>query len=191
MTIQFIGVTKHFGDNILFENLNLTLSPGQRYCLMGASGSGKTTLVHMLMGFMKPDVGEIKGITGIRIAAVFQEDRLIEHWDAVKNIRLVCDRSITSKMIQEELKQVGLEEEFGKAVRHYSGGMRRRVAIVRALLAQSDLLILDEPFKGLDEAMKYQVMDYIRTKSEGKTVLLVTHDREEASRFDADLITLS
>lgn len=190
MTIQFMGVTKHFGDNILFENLNLTLSSGKRYCLMGASGSGKTTLVHMLMGFMKPDIGEIKGITEIRIAAVFQEDRLIEHWDAVKNIKLVCDHSITSKVIQEELKQVGLEEEFGKAVRHYSGGMRRRVAIVRALLAQSDLLILDEPFKGLDEVMKYQVMDYIRKKSEGKTVLLVTHDREEANRFDASLITL-
>ena len=190
MSIQLIGVTKGFDDKLLFENLNLTLSQEQRYCLMGASGSGKTTLVQMLMGFVKPDSGEIKGTTQIRIAAVFQEDRLIEHWDAVKNIKLVCDRSVTAQEIQLELRQVGLEEEIGKAVRFYSGGMRRRVAIVRALLARSDLLILDEPFKGLDEALKLQVMNYIRKKSEGKTVLLVTHDKDDADRFDANRITL-
>lgn len=190
MSIQFLGVSKRFGDHILFENLNLTLLQGQRYCLMGASGSGKTTLVQMLMGFMKPDIGEIKGTSVVKMAVVFQEDRLIEHWDAVKNIRLVCDRSISLKAIQEDLKLVGLEEELGKPVRHYSGGMRRRVAIVRALIVKSDLLILDEPFKGLDEALKLQVMDYIIQKSKGKTVLLVTHDKDEAVRLGAELITL-
>ncbi|MBP1756077.1 MAG: hypothetical protein H6Q59_2475 [Firmicutes bacterium] len=190
MSIQFVQVSKYYGESAVFEDLNLTLLEGQFHGLMGASGSGKTTLANLLMGLVKPDHGEIKGIEGKRIAAVFQEDRLIEHWDAVKNIKLVCNKAVTVQMIEQELRQIGLEEYSGKPVREYSGGMRRRVAIVRALMAENDLLILDEPFKGLDEALKLQVMDYVKQKSIEKTVLLITHDLEEVNYFRANLITL-
>lgn len=190
MPIQFVQVSKYYGDRVVFEDLNLALIEGQYNCLMGASGSGKTTLANLLMGFVKPERGELKGVDGKRIATVFQEDRLIEHWDAVKNIKLVCNRAVTVQTIEQELKQIGLEEYSGKPVRDYSGGMRRRVAIVRALMAESDLLILDEPFQGLDETLKLQVMDYVRRKSIGKTVLLITHDPEEANYFHANRITL-
>jgi NitT/TauT family transport system ATP-binding protein len=190
MDIKFTQVSKHFQDKPLFEDLNLTFPEGRLTCLMGPSGSGKTTIINCILGLTRPDSGEITGTEGKLIAAVFQEDRLIEHWDAIKNVKLVCDKSVTAEKVREELKEVGLEEALKKPVRDYSGGMRRRVAIVRAMLAQSELIILDEPFQGLDDMLKEQVIDYVRRKTLGKTVILVTHDREEAERLGAELINL-
>ncbi len=190
MDIKFTRVSKRFQDKLLFEDLNLTFPEGRLTCLMGPSGSGKTTIINCILGLTRPDSGEVTGIEGKLVAAVFQEDRLIEHWDAIKNVKLVCDKSVTTKQVLEELKEVGLEEAIKKPVRDYSGGMRRRVAIVRAMLAQSELMILDEPFQGLDELLKEQVIDYVRRRTLGKTVILVTHDREEAERMGAELISL-
>jgi NitT/TauT family transport system ATP-binding protein len=190
MDIKLTRVSKHFQDKLLFEDLNLTFPEGKMNCLMGPSGSGKSTIINVILGLIKPDSGEVTGTEGKLVAAVFQEDRLIEHWDAIKNVKLVCDKSVTTNQILEELKEVGLEESLNKPVRDYSGGMRRRVAIVRAMLAQSDLIILDEPFQGLDDMLKEQVIDYVRRKTLGKTVILVTHDREEAERLGAELINL-
>ncbi len=190
MAIELIHISKRFDDHVLFEDLNLSFPEGEINCLMGASGSGKTTLLYLLMGLMKPDSGEVGGIGGRKIAAVFQEDRLIEHYDAVRNIKLVCDKKISEQRIEKELRLVGIEDYADKTVNYFSGGMRRRVAIVRAILANSDILLLDEPFKGLDEMLKHQVMDYVKQKTVGKTVILVTHDEDEAERLQANMIFL-
>ena len=190
MAIELLHITKGFHKKIVLDDLNLSFTEGCINCLMGPSGSGKTTLLNLLMGLLKPDAGEIRGLKSRRIAAVFQEDRLIEHYDAVKKIKLVCDKGISEESILQELKRVGMEEDLKKVVRDYSGGMRRRVAIVRAILAKSDILLLDEPFKGLDETLKYRVMDYVKEGSEGKTVILVTHDIKEANYLNARVISL-
>lgn len=190
MDIELYHVTKHYGEKELFTDLKLTFLEGRINCLMGASGSGKTTIMDMLMGFVKPDSGEIRGLEHRRITAVFQEDRLIEHLDAVRNVKLVCGRSVTKEVILKDFSDVLLQEERRKPVRYYSGGMKRRVAIVRAMLAQSDLIILDEPFKGLDVELKNQVMDYVQRKTQGKTVILVTHDLQEAQYLGANLLQL-
>jgi NitT/TauT family transport system ATP-binding protein len=190
MAIELIHISKRFDDHVVFEDLNMAFSEGEIHCLMGASGSGKTTLLQLLMGLMKPDTGEIRGMSGRKIAAVFQEDRLIEHYDAMRNIQLVCDKQISVQRIEKELKQVGIEDYADKTVNNFSGGMRRRVAIVRAVLANSDILLLDEPFKGLDELLKNQVISYVQQKTEGKTVILVTHDKEEAQRLQANMLFL-
>jgi NitT/TauT family transport system ATP-binding protein len=190
MEVQLIHLSKRFNEKIIFKDLNITFLEGRMNCLMGASGIGKTTLIYILMGFLKQDSGEVHGIKGRRIAAVFQEDRLIEHWDAVKNVKLVCDKNVSIDQIKQELCKVGIEEAQDQPVNKFSGGMRRRVAIVRAMLANSDLLILDEPFKGLDETLKKRVIDYVKEKSKGKTVIAVTHDKEEVQLLEANLITL-
>jgi NitT/TauT family transport system ATP-binding protein len=190
MAIELIHISKRFDDHVVFEDLNMTFSEGKIHCLMGASGSGKTTLLQLLMALEKPDTGEIRGMTGKKIAAVFQEDRLIEHFDAMRNIQLVCDKQISEQRIEKELKLVGIEDYADKTVSNFSGGMRRRVAIVRAVLANSDILLLDEPFKGLDELLKNQVIDYVQQKTVGKTVILVTHDKEEAQRLKAHMLFL-
>lgn len=191
MDIEMINITKHFDGRQILKDCNITFAEGKVNCLMGASGAGKTTLINILMGLMKPDSGEIRGIQGKQFAVVFQEDRLIEHWDAIKNIRLVCDKGITDDKIAQELEEVALNELTTKPVSAFSGGMKRRVAIVRAVMANSDILIFDEPFKGLDMAIKMKVIEYINHRSKGKSVIVITHDREEANSLGAEhFITL-
>jgi NitT/TauT family transport system ATP-binding protein len=189
--IQFTQISKSYDQKTVLENLNATFIEGRINCLMGASGMGKTTMINMMMGLVKPDSGEVKGCQGKQIAAVFQEDRLIEHWNAVKNIRLVCDRTIPVLQIEQELQKVGLERDLDKPVKFFSGGMRRRVAVIRAMLAKSDLVILDEPFRGLDNAMKERVIEYIKQNTIGKTVIVVTHDRNDVQLLEGNLVTLT
>jgi NitT/TauT family transport system ATP-binding protein len=190
MDIQFNQVSKQFDQKTVFYNLNLTFLEGRISCLMGPSGIGKTTVLNIMMGLIKPDSGEVLGLGGRRLAAVFQEDRLIEHWNAVKNIKLVCDWEISEERIKKELREVGITEEQNQPVSCFSGGMRQRVAIVRAMMADSDLIILDEPFRGLDEKLKTQVIEYIKKKTRGKTVIVVTHETEDADLLDANLIKI-
>ena len=191
MDIRLLNVTKSFEDKVVLKDVNIMIPEGRRICLMGASGAGKTTLLNLIMGLTEPDSGEILGREGIRIAAVFQEDRLIEHWDAVRNIKLVCDKSISTDEIKAELHKVGLDDVQGKPVSRLSGGQRRRVSLIRAMLAKSSLLIMDEPLKGLDSGLKVQVIEYIKQNTKNKTILIVTHDMEEAQLLEADIRQLA
>ncbi len=190
MDVQLLHISKQFEEKIVLNNLSLTFLEGTVNCLMGASGSGKTTIINLIMGIQRPDKGEILGCRNRRIGAVFQEERLIEHWDAVRNIRLVCDNNVTTEQVEQELQKLGIEDVKNKPVRNFSGGMRRRVALVRAILAPSDILIMDEPFKGLDEELKKQVIEYVKKNVAGKTVIIVTHEKEEAQLLAANIVTL-
>lgn len=190
MDIRLEKINKQYNGKFILKDIDMTFTVGTISCIMGASGSGKTTLTGILMGLIKQDGGEVLGMQGVKCSAVFQEDRLIEHWDAMKNVRLVCGKEITDAMIREHLGRTGLEDITDKPVRAFSGGMRRRVAIVRALLAESSLILLDEPFKGLDDALKEQVVQYIKEQVVGKTVIVVTHDRKDAEHLGAKLYTL-
>ena len=147
---------------------------GLRKAQVGPSGYGKTTLLRIIAGLEKPDAGSVEGVPE-QIGFVFQEDRLCEDFSAVSNVRLVTGKN----MPKEEIVRHSLD----KPVREYSGGMKRRVAIVRAVCYPAELLILDEPFKGLDEKLRMEVISYIRKYAKGKTVLCVTHEPEDAERL--------
>ncbi|MBH1941889.1 ABC transporter ATP-binding protein [Mobilitalea sibirica] len=190
MDIRLHHINKQFDEKQVLKDVNMTIVEGDIYCIMGASGAGKTTLVNILMGIIKQDAGEITGMNKRKIAAVFQEDRLIEHWDAVKNILLVCNKSMDESKVKDALEEVGLKDHLKKPVMDLSGGMRRRVAVVRALMADSELIIMDEPFKGLDEALKQQMIQYVKKRTKGKTVILITHDKEEALGLNAKIISI-
>lgn len=128
----------------------------------------------------------------LRRAAVFQENRLCEQLSAIGNVRLVLPRSVPSNAIAAELRRAGLDDTgLAKPVRDLSGGQRRRVAIVRAVMADADLLVLDEPFTGLDALGKVQVMTWLRERCAGRTTLLITHDLAEAHWFGARVVTLA
>ncbi len=190
MDIELKAVTKQFGTKTVLKDLNMIFSEGRINCLMGASGSGKTTIVNLLTELILPDRGEITGLKDKSCSVVFQEDRLIEHWNAVKNIRLVCGRDITAEQVLEELSRLSITEDREKPVRAYSGGMRRRVAIIRAMLAKGNLVILDEPFRGLDTDLKKSTITYIKEMTAEKTVIVVTHDIEDVKLLEAKLLTL-
>lgn len=187
-------LTKRFGANLVLDSLDLSLADGATTVLMGPSGSGKTTLANILLGLVRPDAGTLSGMNGTRLAAVFQEDRLCEHLTAAANVRLVLHDvgpDHGRDAVRTELAAVGLrEEELGKPVAQLSGGQRRRVAIVRAMMAQADFTCLDEPFKGLDAATRDQVISYVKDRLADRTALLITHDPAEAARFDGPRISL-
>lgn len=172
---------KAYGGRPVLENFSATLSHGRITGLMAPSGAGKTTLLRILMGLERADSGHIRGLDGLRLSVVFQEDRLCGNLDAVRNIRLV-HAALSVQAVEEALATVGLGDACRQPARTLSGGQRRRVAILRALLADYDLLLLDEPFKGLDRATKAIVMADTKRRIQGHTVLIVTHD---ASELDA------
>lgn len=192
MNIVVKNLKKSFQDKTVLNNLSITLKEGHTTVIMGQSGCGKSTLLNILMGIMKPDEGIIEGIGDRRISVVFQEDRLCDEFDAVSNVKLVLKEDLGSSQIIKDLMRVGLEEEdiVGKPVSKLSGGMKRRVAIVRAVMALEDILIMDEPFKGLDKENREKVISYINEKVKDKTLIFTTHNIEDVETFKGELITI-
>lgn len=120
---------------------------------------------------------------------MFQEDRLLPRLTAEGNLRFVAETEEQLRQIPALLEEMGLAGEVGAAA-EFSGGMKRRLAIARALLAEYDLLLLDEPFRGLDDGTKEQVLKSLRRRSRGRTVLLVTHDESEARALTEHIVRL-
>ena len=185
MPIIVKNLSKSFDGKAVLSGLSFELPDRGVVAVEGRSGAGKTTLLNILLGLVPPDAGMIDGLADRRATAVFQENRLLEHWSAMRNIRLVCPRSVTDADIREHLREVGLAGEEKTPVRALSGGMKRRVALVRAVIAPGDVLILDEPFKGLDDDTRGAAMRYVLNHAADRLILLVTHDRAEAEAMGA------
>ncbi len=184
------NITKKFGSLTVLDGFSHEFAEGSFTAVMGSSGCGKSTLLSVLMGLLAPDSGTVTRGSD-RLSAVFQEDRLCENLSVLSNLRLVQSRKKERSGLIPELEAVGLYDCADKPVRELSGGMKRRTALLRALLADYDILFLDEPFKGLDAQTKNTVMSYTRGKTAGKTVILVTHDPEEADFFGGETVMLS
>lgn len=180
-------VTKRFGGKAVFNDFNLSLPIGSRACLMGPSGSGKTTLIRLFAGLEKPDLGRVNSIRPFSL--VFQEDRLLPHLSALNNLRFVCGKAGEPEA-RALLDALGLAEAGDKPVSRFSGGMQRRVSLARALLFPFSLLLLDEPFKGLDRETRERAARLVLSRCAGKTLVLVSHDEEEAALMRADIIRM-
>lgn len=185
IVVQNIG--KSFGTQQVLKNFSYTFPEGKTTCVMGGSGCGKTTLLRILMGLETPDSGTITGVPKGKLSAVFQEDRLCENLSAAANLRLV-KKSLTHEEIENVFREVKLKDAWHKPVRTLSGGMRRRIAILRALAAEADCILMDEPFKGLDEETKQHTIHYIQTQTRTKTLIIVTHSPEEAALLNTEAI---
>ena len=180
------NISKSFGEKVVFSNFSEIIPANQTTVIMGESGCGKTTLINMIMGLEKADSGEISGIPN-KISAVFQEDCLCEDFSAISNIRAVVGSKISKEEIAKALKDLGLsDKDIKNPVRELSGGMKRRVTIARALLAESDLLIMDEPFKGLDLETRATVIKFILNSISQRTLIIITHAPEEVELLSAD-----
>ncbi len=187
MKIQ--NLCKSFDGKPVLENVTLTLPDGAVVCLMAPSGRGKTTLLRCIAGLENPESGEIMDRPE-RVGYVFQEDRLCDGFSAVDNIRLVTGKTLDEGKIRRHLEELGLAGSLDQPVRELSGGMRRRAAIARAVCFGAGLLLLDEPFKGLDDAARKQTADYILRHRASATVLCVTHDEKDAAALGgAEIMT--
>lgn len=170
-------VEKRYGDKVVLRDFSARFPGGECTCIMGPSGCGKTTLLRLILGLETPDGGQILG-RSFPMAAVFQENRLFEDFSALSNVTAVCPRERRPEAAQH-LMALGLGESLHAPVRTLSGGMKRRVAVARAVLAPGEVLVLDEPFTGLDRDTKAAVLAYLKDHTQGRTLLLVTHDPAE------------
>ncbi len=186
------NLSKSYGELQVLKKLNLTLASGQTYCLMGASGSGKTTLLRIVLGLEQPDSGTISlsPKPADRLVAVFQDNRLCETFSALDNVSLAAGRTYSQRDIYQELLRLLPEESILRPVSTLSGGMKRRVAIVRAVLAPSCGILMDEPFTGLDDDTRQTVINYIKEKTTGKLLVVSTHQEEDVAALGGTLLRL-
>lgn len=174
--ICFNNIYKTYEKEV-FSAFSLCLEEGKTTALLGPSGGGKTTLINMLLGFVKPDKGNITGTENKSFSVVFQEDRLLEGFTVEENVMVSCnDKALCSKV----LEFLDISDASNFYISELSGGMKRRAAIARCLLKKADIYIFDEPFKGIDDALKSNIIYEIKNYLKGKTCIFITHDMDEA-----------
>lgn len=187
MDLILKNISKAYGGKQVLSHFSHTFPEGSVTAVMAPSGAGKTTLLRLILALEKPDSGSITGIPP-RKAALFQEDRLCPNLSVLANIRSVTGRAAPEKKILSLLEQLGLAESASLPACQLSGGMARRAALARALLYESELLILDEPFNGLDEANRRLAAKAILANRKGRTLIFVTHRPEDPELLQADTL---
>lgn len=175
--IEINGLTKSYGEKTVFEALSFRIEENVCTVFSGPSGIGKTTLMRCIAGLEKPDAGTVTGANGRKASFVFQENRLIGHISALNNILCVApDR----ERAEYYLGRVGLGQEADKKADELSGGMKRRLALARALAFGGDVWYLDEPLRELDEKTEEEMLLLLKEELSGKTALLITHESAHA-----------
>lgn len=176
--IHLDKITLVYGGQPVLRSCAIQMQPGERVALMGPSGCGKTSLLNIIAGLQEGSgTAEVNGT----VSYAFQEPALFPWLTAVENINVVLRDSAASLPRAEKwLAAVGLADCAGKYPHQLSGGQKQRVAIARALAFGGDILLLDEPFKGLDEDTRRRVAALIDEAWQGRTLLLATHDPQEA-----------
>ncbi|WP_044957234.1 ATP-binding cassette domain-containing protein [Butyrivibrio sp. LC3010] len=182
MTIDLENICKSYGSLNVLKDFNLEIEEDHSYVITGESGSGKTTLIRILLSLEEPDSGRVHFMGDykypyLNAGVVFQENRLCEDFSAVQNVVMVNSKN-SVKVARQELLRLLPEDSIDKPVSQLSGGMKRRVAIVRACSIPTDMLILDEPFTGLDSENRKKAIEYIREKQGRNPLLITSHDME-------------
>lgn len=181
----------------VFNDFHLSVPLGQITCILGPSGCGKTTLLNIIGGITKPDNGSLLGFEGKKMSCIFQDPRLLPWKTAEENIAFVLTRqsgeAARKKITSRFIRLVDLEGFAGYYPSKLSGGMRQRVSIARAFAYPSDIILMDEPLKGLDVKLKFNL---IRTfsriwQSDKRTVIFVTHDVDEALLLGHEIVVMS
>lgn len=187
--IKLKNISFSYGNLQILKNFNLTVNGGECIQLFGISGSGKTTVSRIILNLEDTYIGNV--IVPQKISVVFQEDRLLENSDVQKNVRLVLNKE-QYPLTDNLLKEFGLYDVRKKRISTLSGGMKRRVALARAIAYGGDALILDEPFNGLDADNKWIAASIIKREflDKNKPVLLITHVKEDAELLNAKIINI-
>jgi ABC-type nitrate/sulfonate/bicarbonate transport system ATPase subunit len=188
-------VSLAFGSVVVFQRLSLSIERGEFVAVVGPSGCGKTTLLNLLSQFARPDSGRV--ISAERVRMVYQTDSLFP-WQTVREnielgLRHLTDAGDRQQQLNEMLKLIKLEGFADHYPHQLSGGMRQRVELSRALIGDSDVLLLDEPFSSLDYLTRIRMRNELARMLDQlpRTVVLVTHDIEEAAQLADRIVVLS
>ena len=185
MPLRIRHISKSYGGKAVLRDFSMELPENGRAGILGRSGGGKTTLLQIIAGITPADSGEIERPEG-RVSYVFQEYRLLPWLTAEDNITETtgCGKALA----RELLTAMELEKEFRSYPDDLSGGMKQRLSIARALACPSRLILLDEPFKGLDPGLRERVIAKVDEYCAERTVILVTHDRVECEMLRCGFI---
>lgn len=179
-----------FADSEIFDGLNLDIADGRITAIMAPSGKGKSTLLRLIAGLLTPTRGSIDA-NGRSVGIMFQEPRLFPELTVLQNIMLVMNQKHGKKeRAIQLLSAFDISEAADKYPEELSGGMAKRVSLARIIAYDAEVLLLDEPFSALDLNTKAHVMNQTKQLVADKTVILVTHDKEEADNFADFLIEL-
>lgn len=195
--IEIRNLTKCFNCIKLFDNFNISIKENHISCFFGSSGVGKTTLSRMIAGLDNDFTGSINTAKETKISYVFQETRLLDWLSVYDNIDLVLQNLYSKKereiIIDEYLSIVNLKDFKDNKVSTLSGGMAQRVSLARAFAYPSDILIMDEPFKGLDMVISEQLINTFKLlwKKNKRTVIFITHNLDEAMEISDEIFILS
>ncbi|AOY74508.1 ABC transporter ATP-binding protein [Clostridium formicaceticum] len=191
MILQLEKIHKKYNDIQVFNNLSLEIKESEIVCIIGPSGCGKSTILNLISGLIQPDQGELMNKSN-KIAYVFQEDRLLPWRTVYKNIKLV-DQHSSKEKIDELITDMGLKGFENKFPHQLSGGMRQRCSIARAFNYQSELLLMDEPFKSLDYDLRRNMVNHLVKlwKKTQNAIVFVTHEIDEALLLGNRIIVLS
>ena len=185
--IKIENVSFAYGKKSVIDNLSLELPDRGVFALMGPSGCGKTTLLYLISGLLKPKIGRIQRNSD-KVSYSFQEPRLLEQKSALENVKFVLNSRDKDGSARSDLAEGGLEAGGNAGPRQLWGGREQRVALARALAFDSDISLFDEPFNGLDEAIKERAAALIRIKGEDSLVILITHSAEDAALCGAQIL---
>lgn len=179
--IELRNITKSFNDKKVLDSFSARFEDGS-YLLRGASGSGKTTCLLIMLGLLKADGGEVVMPADTRFAVCFQENRLFEKENVITNITAV-NEGISAEDAKKAVLELLPPEVLNKKAGELSGGMKRRLAVIRAMLHDSDVVILDEPFTGLDDDAREKTLAFIKSRLNGRLLIVTSHDERGLDQF--------
>jgi len=178
VSCEHLSVT--FDTHEVIRDLTYTFEEGKAYVITGPSGAGKTTLIRVLLGLQAPSAGSVTWDSQpkhlpLHAGCAFQDHLLCEDFTPVDNVAMTF-RSPDKDAIKKALLELLPEKALDQSVRELSGGMQKRVAIVRACLSDADILVLDEPFASLDEDARVKVRDFLLSHQRGRLMIITNHD---------------
>lgn len=188
--IEIKNLNKSFGDNVIFDNFNVTINDGEYVVFAGKSGCGKTTLLNIIGALEKPNSGEVlvnsvdiykkknqKEYFKNTVGFLFQNFALVENKTVRQNLEFIEKKARTEQTVEQVLERVGLSDKIDTPVYKLSGGEQQRVALARLMLKKCSIILADEPTGSLDRENADRVLDILKVlNDEGKTIILVTHD---------------
>lgn len=177
--IEIKDLSVMLGQKQIFKEYSVSIRDTGVVLITGESGIGKTTLLRVLSGLQKPDAGRITGLENRKVSFVFQEPRLLDHLTALENVALVSERAEAERLLRE----LNMDNELNLKAGSLSGGQKQRVSLARAFAFSDDIVLLDEPFTGLDEQNKLKAARLIRT---ARLAIIVSHDAADAELLSVD-----
>lgn len=188
--LKITGIKKSFGRKSVLKNVSMIAKPGQLIHISGINGSGKSTIFKIVTGLLEADSGKVELDHGDVIGALIENPSFLEYESAMTNLHFLANLNyrFNEKRVRNLLQQFELDPDDSQAIAKYSVGMRQKVGIIQAVMEEQNIILLDEPTRGIDQESIGQFLTLLnRLKQENKTVIIASHDQIDEINYDQDL----